>query len=90
MKFQECLLYYDLSFIITHKLKRKTNNLFVLGLSILSVIASAQLLYYDAIIVDELGLGGDEISFYIFLIILIFGFINPIIFLAGDSIKIDN
>lgn len=56
------------------------SGLSVVGLSIVSVIASAQLLYYDAIIVDELGLGGDAVTTYMFLVILILGFVNPITF----------
>jgi hypothetical protein len=69
-------------FIITFpKLKIKmTSGISVVGLSIVSVIASAQLLYYDAIIVDELGLGGDVVTTYMFLVILILGFVNPITF----------
>jgi hypothetical protein len=49
------------------------SGLSVMGLSVVSVIASAQLLYYDAIIVDELGLGGDSVTTYMFLIIIILG-----------------
>jgi hypothetical protein len=69
-------------FIITFpKLKIKmTSGISVVGLSMVSIIASAQLLYYDAIIVDELGLGGDEVTTYMFLVILILGFVNPITF----------
>ncbi|MBZ5752126.1 hypothetical protein [Metabacillus rhizolycopersici] len=67
--------------IIIPKLRRKmTSGLSVVGLSFVSIIASAQLLYYDAIIVDELGLGGDEITTYMFFVILLFSIINPIIF----------
>jgi len=36
------------------------NSLSVIGLSLVSISASAQLLFYDAIIVDELGLGGYQ------------------------------
>jgi hypothetical protein len=59
------------------------SGLSVMGLSVVSVIASAQLLYYDAIIVDELGLGGDSVTTYMFLIIIILGLINPIVFFIG-------
>ncbi|USK32132.1 hypothetical protein LIT25_16110 [Bacillus sp. F19] len=67
--------------IIFPKIRLKmVSGLSVVGLSIVSVIASAQLLYYDAIIVDELGLGGDVVTTYMFLVILILGFVNPITF----------
>jgi hypothetical protein len=56
-----------------------------MGLSVVSVIVSAQLLYYDAIIVDELGLGGDSVTTYMFLIILILGFVNPITFYVSSK-----
>ncbi|TDL78548.1 hypothetical protein [Peribacillus frigoritolerans] len=59
---------------------RLANGPTVVGLSIVTVIASAQLLYYDGIIVDELGLGGDVVTTYMFLVILILGFVNPITF----------
>jgi hypothetical protein len=67
--------------IIIPKMRIKLASGFsVVGFSLVSVIASAQLLYYDAIIVDELGLGGDKVTTYMFLIILILGFVNPIFF----------
>ncbi|MGX1195998.1 hypothetical protein [Metabacillus sp. SLBN-84] len=67
-------------FIIIFPKIKLASGLSVVGLSIVSVIASAQLLYYDAIIVDELGLGGDVVTTYMFLVILILGFVNPITF----------
>ncbi|RJS58786.1 hypothetical protein [Bacillus sp. PK3_68] len=66
-------------------LRRKVHHLFVMGGSVVLVIVSAQLLYYDAIIVDELGLGGDEITTYLFLIIVIFSVMNSIIFYVGQK-----
>jgi hypothetical protein len=67
--------------IIFPKIRIKiASGLSVVGLSLVSVVASAQLLYYDAIIVDELGLGGDAVTTYMFLVILILGFVNPFIF----------
>ena len=72
--------FFLLLIITVPQLKIKAESLSVIGLSIVSVIASSQLLYYDAIIVDELGLGGDEKTTYMFLTILIFSIINPIIF----------
>jgi|SRR5690625_693321 len=75
--------------ILLPKLRRKMVNSLsvVVGLSLVSIIASAQLLFYDAIIVDEIGLEGDEITTYMFLVILFFGFLNPIIFFTKRSKK---
>ncbi|AZS13841.1 hypothetical protein [Paenibacillus lutimineralis] len=68
--------------IILPKLRRKlANGSFVFGLSLVSLVVSAQLLYYQAIIVDEIGLGGDEASTMLFLVNAIFCIANPIIFL---------
>src|SRR5690625_1390058 len=67
--------------IILLKLRRKVaNSLSVIGLSVVSMIVSVQLLFYDTIIVDEIGSEGDEVTTYMFLVILIFGFLNPIIY----------
>lgn len=67
--------------IILPKTKHKFINGFtVISLSIISVIVSAQVVFYHAIIADELGLGGDKISVFIFLAIGAFGFFNTIIY----------
>jgi len=58
------------------------SSLSVIGLSLVSISASAQLLFYDAIIVDELGLGGDAIATYMFLVILFFSFLNFFIYVT--------
>ncbi|KGX84779.1 hypothetical protein [Pontibacillus litoralis] len=66
-----------LLFIIIPKLRKKIVNGFaVVSISFVSVILSGQLLYYDAIIVDELGLSGDEFAFILFLIILVLSLVN--------------
>jgi hypothetical protein len=76
-------------FIIIPKIRIKfVGGLSVLVFSVMSVIASAQLLYYHAIIVDELGLGGDAVTTYMFLMILIFGFINSITFYINNKKRI--
>lgn len=63
--------------IIIPKLKNKMINRFtVLSLSAISILVSAQLLFYEGIIVDEIGLGGDPVSFYLFLAITCMGIIN--------------
>ncbi|MBM7587490.1 hypothetical protein JOC86_004063 [Bacillus pakistanensis] len=52
----------------------------VLSLSIISILVSAQVLFYSGIIVDEVGLGGDAVSTYLFLAIVGFSILNPIIY----------
>lgn len=56
------------------------NGFTVLSLSAFSILVSGQLLFYNGIIVDEIGLGGDPISFFIFLAIVGMGIINLIIY----------
>jgi hypothetical protein len=68
--------------IILPKLREKlANSSLVFGLSLVSLVVSAQLLYYDAIIVDEIGLSGDGVSTILFLVNAIFCIANPIVFL---------
>lgn len=64
-------------------LRRRAARLVVLRGSIILVILSAQLLYYNGMIVDKLGLRGDEMSAYIFLAVLVFSVMGSIIFYAG-------
>ena len=63
----------------------KTMNTFihastVISLSLLSIIVSAQVVFYDAIIVDELGMGGDTMATSMFMIIIVFGIVNPLVY----------
>ena len=63
----------------------KTINTFihastVISLSILSILVSAQVVFYDAIIVDELGMGGDTMATSMFMIIIVFGIVNPLVY----------
>ncbi|KIV54933.1 hypothetical protein TS64_13430 [Aneurinibacillus migulanus] len=76
------IMSFILFFIISIlKTKQKFINGFtVISLSILSIIISAQVVIYHAIIVDEISLGGDKISMFMFLVIGAFGFLNPIIY----------
>lgn len=62
------------------------NGYTVASISIISLIVSTQLLYYDAIIVDELGLGGDEVTTGMFGVIAALNIVNPTIYFAkrGD------
>ena len=52
----------------------------VISISLLSIIVSAQVVICDAIIVDELGMGGDAMATSMFLIIIVFGIVNPLIY----------
>ncbi|GGE79075.1 hypothetical protein [Priestia taiwanensis] len=73
-------------FVVTPKLREKmVNGLAVVGLSIVSTLLAAQLLFYNGIIVDELGLGGDELQFDMAIVILLFSIVNPIVFFVMRS-----
>ncbi|MGE7780535.1 hypothetical protein ACQKL0_11285 [Peribacillus sp. NPDC097264] len=54
----------------------------VIILSLLSIIVSAQVVFYEGVIVDELGLGGDAMTTYIFLVIIGFSIVNPLIYFS--------
>ncbi|OOC62646.1 hypothetical protein [Paenibacillus ihbetae] len=72
--------------MIFPKLKNKMVNGFtVLSLSAMSIFVSGQLLYNSGIIVDEIGLSGDPVSFYIFLAITGIGIINLIIYFSTQG-----
>ncbi|MGX6444386.1 hypothetical protein ACWM35_14350 [Neobacillus sp. K501] len=63
--------------IIIPKFNNKMINGFtVLSLSAISILVAAQLLFYEGFFVDEIGLGGDSVSFYLFLAIAGMGIIN--------------
>lgn len=66
--------------LFTKFIQKAASRFAVLVLSIISVIVSAQLLFYEAVIADELGLKGDAVSTYLFLINLSFCLVNPILF----------
>lgn len=76
--------------LLIPKLKNEMINGFtVLSLSAISIFVSSQLLYKSGIIIDEVGLSGDPVSFYIFLAITGIGIINLIIYFStlGKSNK---
>ncbi|MGG0823542.1 hypothetical protein ABE099_11725 [Paenibacillus turicensis] len=59
--------------------KRKIINGFtVISFSVTFLFVSALLLYQTGIIVDELGIGGDPISFVMFIAIACLALFNPI------------
>lgn len=73
-------------FLITSTFKNIIINGFgVVSLSTLSLIVSAQLIFYVGVIADEISLGGDAISIYLFLAIAIFNFVNPIIYFNKET-----
>lgn len=66
--------------LLPKSLSRFMNGFTIASLSIFSIFLSGQLLFFDAIIVDELGLGGDGVSTILFLAIAVLGVANPIIY----------
>ncbi|MFZ0447449.1 MAG: hypothetical protein WAM95_22995 [Bacillus sp. (in: firmicutes)] len=67
--------------VILPRTKNKIINGFtVVSISILSILISAQILFYSGIIVDEMNLGGDAVSTYLFLTIAVISILNPIIY----------
>ncbi|MGI2326807.1 hypothetical protein [Planococcus sp. YIM B11945] len=61
------------------------NGFAVIGISAATVMLSGEVLIYDSIIVDELGLGGDSLSFFLFLATFVLGFVNPFVYFAKRS-----
>ena len=53
----------------------------ILLLSIIGIMVSAQLLFYEGVLVDELGLSGDPVTFYLFIGIGFFALLNPCVYL---------
>lgn len=71
-----------LVFIVWPKLRKRLLNIFaVVSISLLTFWVSVMTFYYHAIIVDEIGLGGDSVSFYLFLLIAALSVLNPFIYL---------
>jgi glucan phosphoethanolaminetransferase (alkaline phosphatase superfamily) len=60
--------------------QRFMNGFTIISISIISIIISGQVLFFDAIIADELGLGGDGASTLIFLAIAGLSVASPVIF----------
>lgn len=78
-------------FILFPKTRKKWMNGFtVVSLSLVFSIVSAQTLFYNAIIVDEIGLGGDYVSTLMCLFIVILSLMNPIIYFNLQNHKKNN
>lgn len=58
------------------------NRFTVISISLISILVSAQVIYYSAIITDETGLAGDTVSTFLFLMIAGFGLLNPILYFS--------
>ncbi|RNF38970.1 hypothetical protein [Planococcus salinus] len=61
------------------------NGFTVVALSLLMMWISIQLIYFDAIIVDEIGLGGNPITFFMVAAIVVFGFANPLFYFTRKA-----
>lgn len=57
------------------------NGFAVISLSFVTIAVAVQVVYYHAIIVDEIGLGGDAVSLYLFLSIAFMGVMNVLLHL---------
>lgn len=72
--------------IISLKLREKLLNSFsIASLSFIIGVITVQVTYYDAIIVDEIGLGGDPMTFFLALAILGLSVLNPMLFFWLNS-----
>lgn len=60
--------------------QRQINGFTITILSFISLIVTVQLTYFDAIIVDEIGLSGDNINTFMCFTIIVFSLLNPIIY----------
>ncbi|KYG28218.1 hypothetical protein [Alkalihalobacillus trypoxylicola] len=68
--------------ILIPKFRVKYNNVTPIVLaSILGTILISQLLFYDSIIVDELGLNGDSVTFFLLIFTFVFAVLNPCLYL---------
>lgn len=68
-------------FVVVPKFRVKWINHFtVISISALLILLSGQLLFYSTIIVDELGLGGDDVATYLCLTTVCISIINPLLY----------
>ncbi|WP_110111804.1 hypothetical protein [Bacillus sp. CGMCC 1.16541] len=66
--------------VLLPRFERYFNGFLLSWISILSIIIAVQLIYYEAIIVDEIGLGGDATQMYMFLAICGLNVLTPIVY----------
>ncbi|MBM7095270.1 hypothetical protein JSY36_05835 [Bacillus sp. H-16] len=75
--FSLCLFFL----IIFPKLKhRLLNGIAVAGLSLVFAVITVQVIYYDAIIVDELGLGGSTVNTTLSVAVIGLSILNPFLY----------
>lgn len=55
------------------------NGFTVMAAALISIIISGQVLFFEAILADELGMGGGS-GFWMFLVIVFLGIVSPIIY----------
>ncbi|MBX9974774.1 hypothetical protein [Cytobacillus firmus] len=68
-----------LIFVLTSK-ARGISGTAVVFISLILIIISGQVLIFDAIIADELGLGGDGTASLLFLGIAVLSLVSPVLF----------
>lgn len=67
-------------FIMMAKTKKFINGFAVIGIAVVASVISIQLNFYNAIIADELNLGGDDVSLIISVITIAVNGLNLIIY----------
>lgn len=68
--------------------KKQLANLFsVISISLISFTISAITLYSSGYIIDEYGLRGDEISFFMFIAIVGISLVNVIVYLTKNRVR---
>ena len=67
--------------LVLFKVKLKQLNGFtVMSISLICLIVAAINIWQEGIVVDELNLVGDSVSFVMFLVIVVLSFLNPVLF----------
>lgn len=66
------------------------NGFTVISISVITILVSAQLLFFHGIIVDEINLAGDPVSFNMFLVIVGLSILNFIIYFVKHGEKKGN
>lgn len=70
----------SISIILSKRFTKFLNVFSVISISVMAIIISSQLLFYSAIIVDEINLDGDSISFGLYIGILSLSVLNPLLY----------
>ncbi|GIP00854.1 hypothetical protein J14TS5_59390 [Paenibacillus lautus] len=75
------ILIISLFIMIFRKDHHKVINGFTIGIiTLISLAVSAYLTYQIGILSDELGIGGDAVSFYMFIVVVILSLVNPLVY----------